>query len=75
MAVGAEHDAILAPAIGKTQTQEARTSIHAIANAVTGVFFTLSAIALVAAAVVQTIGVINGHVMGKALLWQDEVTI
>ena len=37
--------------------------------------FDLSAVALVAAAAVLTYGVVTGHLMGRSILWQDEVTI
>ena len=37
--------------------------------------FNLSAVAIVAAAGVLTYGVVVGHIIGRAVLWQDEVTI
>jgi tripartite ATP-independent transporter DctM subunit len=37
--------------------------------------FRLSAAALVAAAAVLTFGVVVGHILGRSLAWQDEVTI
>jgi len=73
MAVGLEHDAILAsetPAISAKQR-----GIAGIVDAVNGAAFTLSAIALLAAALVLTMGVVIGHTLGTALAWQDEVTI
>jgi C4-dicarboxylate transporter, DctM subunit len=69
MAVGLEHDAILADEKAKPVEQR---GVLALLN---DALFRLSAAALVAAAVVLTFGVISGHVMGRAVIWQDEVTI
>jgi C4-dicarboxylate transporter, DctM subunit len=44
-------------------------------NRVVDLFFNLSAIALVVASVVLTVGVVTGHLLGRALVWQDEVEI
>lgn len=39
------------------------------------VLYKISAVALVAAAFVLTFGVVKGHLLGEAVLWQDEVMI
>ena len=73
MAVGLEHDAILA---ADTPALNAKPGgIAGVVDAVNEAAFTLSALALMAAAVVLTGGVIIGHTAGIALAWQDEVTI
>ena len=70
MAGGAAHDAILsAEAVAKPDGRRSPLSAL-IAN-----LYVLSAVALVAAAGVLTYGVVIGHLMGRATLWQDEVTI
>ena len=73
MSGGIQHDAILATEV-KASASTA-TGIAAAVGVVNDAVFTLSAIALVAASVVLTVGVIAGHVMGQSLPWQDEVTI
>ena len=72
MATGLQHDAILAD----------EKIVSANASGVSGLLerfndavFKLSALALVVAAVVLTVGVVASHVLGRALDWQDEVTI
>ena len=73
MAGGLQHDAILATDVpGKVSTA---TGIAAAVETINDVMFKFSAIALVAASLVLTIGVVAGHIMGQSLLWQDEVTI
>ncbi len=73
MAVGLEHDAILA---AETPAASAKPGgIAGIVDTVNEAAFTLSAIALLLAAVVLTFGVVVGHTLGTALAWQDEVTI
>ena len=72
MAGGAQHDAILATeASGAPRKQ----GIAGLVDTVNEAMFKLSAVALVAASLVLTFGVVLGHVIGKALAWQDEVTI
>jgi C4-dicarboxylate transporter, DctM subunit len=39
------------------------------------VLYKISAVALIAAAFVVTFGVVKGHILGEAALWQDEVMI
>jgi C4-dicarboxylate transporter DctM subunit len=69
MAIGIQHDAILAD-----ETSDA-TKVRGVVALLNDSVFKLSAIALVVAGVVLTIGVLSGHVMGRAIVWQDEVTI
>ncbi len=69
MATGIQHDAILAD---QKQDVVKQRGILALLN---DALFKVSAAALVAASVVLTFGVISGHVMGRAVIWQDEVTI
>ncbi len=73
MAGGLQHDAILATDV-KSEASTA-TGISAAVEAINHVMFNLSAIALVAAALVLTGGVVGGHITGRSLVWQDEVTI
>ncbi|BAE49227.1 TRAP transporter large permease subunit [Paramagnetospirillum magneticum] len=73
MSGGAQHDAILA-----TDTLPAvtvRNPVIAVFEAVMEGAFKLSALALLAAAGVLTFGVVMGHLTGRGLLWQDEVTV
>jgi C4-dicarboxylate transporter, DctM subunit len=69
MATGIQHDAILADE--KPNLTEERGVLALLNDAL----FKLSAGALVVAGVVLTIGVLSGHVLGRAIVWQDEVTI
>src|SRR5215467_2786255 len=69
MVVGVQHDAILADEKDKPVKQR---GFLALLN---DGLFKLSAASLVVAAVVLTFGVTSGHVMGRAVIWQDEVTI
>ena len=70
MAGGAAHDAILS-ADSTAKAQGPRSPLAGlIAN-----LYLISAVALVAAAGVLTYGVVIGHLLGRATLWQDEVTI
>jgi C4-dicarboxylate transporter DctM subunit len=73
MAVGLEHDAILASETPAISVKPG--GIAGIVDTVNEAAFTLSAIALLAAAAVLTFGVTVGHTLGTALAWQDEVTI
>ena len=65
-------DAILAADVIPVQTA---SGIPGAVQAISGVLFKISAVALVAAAAVLTFGVIVGHVSDSTLLWQDEVSI
>lgn len=68
-----EHDAILA---GDAPIEiEASNSVAAGVNFVSDTLFKVSAAALVVAAAVLTFGVVVGHMLGHALVWQDEVMI
>ena len=70
MAGGAAHDAILS-ADSAARAKGPRSPLAGlIAN-----LYLISAVALVAAAGVLTYGVVIGHLLGRATLWQDEVTI
>jgi C4-dicarboxylate transporter DctM subunit len=73
MAVGLEHDAILASETPAISVKPG--GIAGIVDTVNEAAFTLSAIALLTAAAVLTFGVTVGHTLGTALAWQDEVTI
>ena len=73
MADGAQHDAILATETGGSIGSG--RGLPALVSGINEVVFRLSAVALIAASLVLTFGVITGHVLGKALIWQDEVTI
>lgn len=68
-----QHDAILAA--DETRPAEQAGAVRRVFGAVNAVAFRLSAVALLAAAVVLTFGVITGHVTRQSVLWQDEVTI
>jgi tripartite ATP-independent transporter DctM subunit len=69
MATGIQHDAILAD---EKQEVVKQRGILALLN---DNLFKLSAAALIVASIVLTFGVISGHLMGRAVIWQDEVTI
>jgi C4-dicarboxylate transporter DctM subunit len=73
MAVGLEHDAILASSIPTARARQG--GIAGAVDTINDTVFTLSALALLAAALVLTLGVVTGHTFGIALAWQDEVTI
>jgi tripartite ATP-independent transporter DctM subunit len=73
MAVGLDHDAILAadaPAISVRPG-----GIAGLVGSINEAAFTVSALALMTAALVLTFGVVIGHTTGTSLAWQDEVTI
>src|SRR5215218_5692003 len=73
MAVGLDHDAILAtdaPAISVRPG-----GIAGLVGSINEAAFTVSALALMTAALVLTFGVVVGHTTGTSLAWQDEVTI
>jgi C4-dicarboxylate transporter, DctM subunit len=72
MAGGLQTDAILG---GDAPAAVRATGIARVVEAINEFMFTISAFALVAAALVLTYGVITGHVTGRNLIWQDEVTI
>ena len=73
MAGALQHDAILAT---ETITERvAPSGIAGVVETINEAMFKLSALALLAAALVLTYGVVVGHVLGRALAWQDEVTI
>jgi C4-dicarboxylate transporter, DctM subunit len=67
-----QHDAILATEQPSTASQSGIVGLFEAFNAR---IFTLSAVALLAAALVLTFGVVLGHLTGKSLAWQDEATI
>jgi len=65
------HDAILgADAVDPIGSIGAAARALAVVNRIA---FRLSGLALVAAALVLTFGVVLGHVSGRSVLWQDEV--
>ena len=70
MAGGAAHDAIRATDSAAKASGPRSPLAALIAN-----LYLISAVALVAAAGVLTYGVVIGHLLGRATLWQDEVTI
>jgi C4-dicarboxylate transporter, DctM subunit len=70
MAGGLQHDAILA-----TETKSNAKGLTGLIEGINESVYKLSAIALLVAALVLTFGVIYGHLFGKAMAWQDEVTI
>ena len=72
MSGGLEHDAILATGI---EAPTHARGLPAIAERINDVLFKLSAIALVVAGLVLSIGVVTSHITGRTLLWQDEITI
>ena len=72
MGGGLQHDAILATA---TKKSVASTGIAGLVEKINQAMFQVSALALLAAALVLTFGVLIGHAFGRALAWQDEVTI
>ena len=72
MAGGLQHDAILAT---EQSSRPKRIGIAGIVDAVNETVFSVAAVALLAAACVLTFGVVLGHLTGRSLAWQDEVTI
>jgi C4-dicarboxylate transporter DctM subunit len=74
MAGGLQHDAILVGDFA-TPNKTPAGALAAIVEGLNNLLFLLSAIALVAASAVLTIGVTVGHLTGRSLEWQDEVTI
>jgi C4-dicarboxylate transporter, DctM subunit len=73
MAGGAQHDAILAS--DAPAAAGASRGITGFVETINEAVFRVSAVALVAAALVLTFGVVAGHLLGTAFAWQDEVTI
>ena len=73
MAGGLQHDAILATE--QTSAPIKRAGIAGLFEAINETVFSIAAVALLAAALVLTFGVVLGHLTGRALAWQDEVTI
>lgn len=73
MSGGLQHDAILA---NDNRSAAARPGgIAGLVSRANEVLFGLSAAALLVAACVLTFGVVLGHLTGRALAWQDEVTV
>jgi C4-dicarboxylate transporter, DctM subunit len=72
MAGGLQTDAILG---SDAPTASRSTGIARVVEVINETVFSVSALALVAAALVLTYGVVTGHLTGKNLIWQDEVTI
>ncbi len=72
MSTGLHHDAILADELIKTVRS---VGIGAALSVLTEGLFKLSALALLAAGIVLTYGVITAHATGTSIVWQDEVTI
>ena len=72
MATGLQHDAILAD---EKTVAVTGGGISGLLERFNDAIFKLSAIALIVAAMVLTVGVVASHVLGRALEWQDEVTI
>jgi tripartite ATP-independent transporter DctM subunit len=73
MAGGLQHDAILASEIKIASPTTG--GVAALVGGINEALFKLSALALLAAALVLTFGVIAGHLHGRGVEWQDEVTI
>jgi C4-dicarboxylate transporter, DctM subunit len=72
MAGGLQSDAILG---GDARVTVRATGIARVIETINETVFSISALALVAAALVLTYGVVTGHLTGQNLVWQDEVTI
>ena len=72
MATGLQHDAILAD---EKPAEVTASGLAGLLQRFNDVLFKVSALALLVAGCVLTVGVVASHVMGKALPWQDEVTI
>ena len=73
MSGGLGHDAILGGSL-----QEAGHPATGLARAVAAlnrIAFNVSGLALLAAALVLTFGVLAGHLTGRSVIWQDEVMI
>ena len=68
-------DAILAEHHPAAPYPENETFISAAFRRFVELLFNLSAMALVVASAVLTGGVIAGHVLGRGLVWQDEMEI
>jgi len=73
MAGGLQHDAILAA--DEPVSVSASGSASGVFSLLTGGLFKLAALALLAAALTLTYGVVNAHLTGVGVAWQDEVTI
>lgn len=73
MAGGLGHDAILAGS--ETAPEAQRRGFGAFVARINDFMFSISAVALVVAAVVLTGGVIYSHYTRRGVVWQDEVTI
>src|SRR6266567_4757486 len=72
MATGLQHDAILA---ADAPASAELSGLPQIIQGLSGILFKISAIALLVGSLVLTFGVVMGHLLGQALVWQDEVTI
>jgi C4-dicarboxylate transporter DctM subunit len=68
-------DAILGDAGHGAAAGASRSLAGTLFNRITGVLFTLSSLAVVAASAVLTYGVIASHLLGRAIEWQDEMEI
>jgi len=68
-------DAILAENRPLPEALEGKSAAVRAFRWIVDLFFNLSAIALVVASVALTVGVVAGHLLGRALEWQDEVEI
>lgn len=73
MSGATQHDAILA--VEASDPIGGAKGLPRLIATVNAVAFRISALALVAAALVLTFGVVVGHVTKQSVLWQDEVTI
>ena len=72
MATGLQHDAILAD---ETAAPISTGGFIGLLERFNEFIFKLSAVALIAAALVLTLGVVTSHITGRSLEWQDEVSI
>ena len=72
MATGLQHDAILAD---ESAAPKSSRGFIGVLERFNETIFKISAVALVAAALVLTLGVVASHITGKSLEWQDEVSI
>jgi C4-dicarboxylate transporter, DctM subunit len=68
-------DAILAEDHPLSASLEQKSLIGGSFRRLIDLLFNLSAIALVVASAVLTVGVVTGHLLGRALEWQDEMEI
>src|SRR5262245_23903049 len=72
MAADLQHDAILA---AEAPGAPSVPGLPGVIRALGETLFRISALMILVGGLVLTFGVVTGHILGQALVWQDEVTI